>query len=30
VRLTVATSMPPTTFADVGIGRIAASGRYVS
>jgi hypothetical protein len=29
VRLTVATSIPPTAFADVGIGRIAASGRYV-
>lgn len=29
VRLTVATPMPPTAFADVGIGRIAASGRYV-
>jgi len=29
VRLTVATPIPPTTFADVGIGRIAASGRYV-
>jgi hypothetical protein len=30
VRLTVATPIPPTTFADVGIGRIAASGRYVA
>ena len=30
VRLTVATSIPPTKFADVGIGRIAASGRYVA
>ena len=29
VRLTVATPIPPTTFADVGIGRIAASGRRV-
>ena len=29
VRLTVATPIPPTKFADVGIGRIAASGRYV-
>ena len=29
VRLTVATPIPPTRFADVGIGRIAASGRYV-
>jgi hypothetical protein len=29
VRLTVATPIPPTTFADVGIGRIAASARYV-
>jgi hypothetical protein len=27
VRLTVATPIPPTRFADVGIGRIAASGR---
>jgi hypothetical protein len=30
VRLTVATSISPTKFADVGIGRIAASGRYVA
>ena len=30
VRLTVATPIPPTRFADVGIGRIAASGRYVA
>jgi hypothetical protein len=30
IRLTVATPMPPTTFADVGIGRIVASGRYVA
>jgi len=30
VRLTVATSIPPTKFADVGIGRIAASGRHVA
>jgi hypothetical protein len=30
VRLTVATPIPPTKFADVGIGRIAASGRYVA
>jgi hypothetical protein len=30
VRLTVATTIPPTKFADVGIGRIAASGRYVA
>jgi hypothetical protein len=29
VRLTVATPIPPTSFADVGIGRIAASGRKV-
>jgi hypothetical protein len=29
VRLTVATPIPPTRFADVGIGRIAASGRHV-
>jgi hypothetical protein len=29
IRLTVATPIPPTKFADVGIGRIAASGRYV-
>lgn len=30
IRLTVATPIPPTKFADVGIGRIAASGRYVA
>ena len=29
MRLTVATAIPPTKFADVGIGRIAASVRYV-
>jgi hypothetical protein len=29
VRLTVATPIPPTKFADVGIGRIAASGKRV-
>jgi hypothetical protein len=29
VRLTAATPMPPTKFADVGIGRIAASGKRV-
>jgi hypothetical protein len=29
VRLTVATAIPPTKFADVGIGRIAASGLRV-
>lgn len=29
IRLTVATPIPPTKFADVGIGRIAASGRYI-
>jgi hypothetical protein len=30
IRLTVATPIPPTKFADVGLGRIAASGRYVA
>lgn len=29
VRLTVATAIPPTRFADVGIGRVAASGKRV-
>ena len=30
IRLTVATPIPPTEFADVGIGRIAASARYIA
>jgi hypothetical protein len=30
IRLTVATPIPPTSFADVGIGRIVASGRRVA
>ena len=29
IRLTAATVQPPTKFADVGIGRVAASGRWI-
>jgi hypothetical protein len=29
IRLTAATTMPPATFADTGIGRVAASGHWI-